>query len=604
MIIPALDAGKVYGPGKGEAIKLETPDMSKPAEQLVQVALETAKVEGALDEKVDLDAWAPSYYDLSEEIETLRADFAKRKAEGELNALQTGAGFQRGVEKVLEKARLTKQQENNWMKTKEVYDKDDKGLYDRTVGYTKLKAYENPNEFVDQKGFEDLKVQLESVGGDVIKWRAKYGSYYLEPELAFDLDAYSKKKYGSLEAETTAEIGNDPLVDGVVTTTRQTASIPNIISAGRQDEQQALNGNFNATRYLQHVQAYIGKELRVDPDGSFNPTPQGRQLIQTMSEIYQVDPEAQTIDFGDGGGPVPLTEQTFQRGLMDAYYVQDGRKYQEEKEQKQITMNRAISRNVVNIGGGTDRKADIGYYTTQKEQFANFVGGEYQTILQEFATPEERNSDAFLNTLYSGLQKALDIDQLEETKDFWSAQINTKVPIQEPNRAENVADLTIQTPQGRKPVAGVTGEVTNLVPQKQTFVLTYLDPSTNQWKIATDNQLKSGAVSLNQTRIGVRYEYNVTKPEKYEAKEKIVDGVKVINSTARPPEWQLYDQTDGGKKHVVRILPFERGVSESLDANIKGASDFGKTRKQGGLNIPGGNILGVGQEVADDAFSE
>lgn len=603
MIIPALNAQNVYGSGKGEAYKLSTPDLSKQADMLVGIAEQTAKIEGSLDEKVDIDAWAPNYYHLAEEVETLKNDWAKRKATGEVNALQAGAGYQRELDKVMEKARLTKQQEGNWLKTKEIYDKDDKGLYDRTIGYTKLQVYENPEKFQDIPGYTDIKTQLESVGGDIIKWRTKFGSYYIQPELAYDDDKYSKEIYSPIKTITDSSIGRDPLVDGVVTTTTQAINIPSIIEVGRKRQQLAINGDFNATRYLQTANAYINRQLRFDADGTFNPTPEGRGLLQVVNEIYTLDTENGTIDFNDGSGPVELNEQTFRTAVLDAYNVQKGRKYQEEKTTLNVNLNRSTRNNInVSTGGGVDPRAKLPYFTTQKENYANWANTEYRAIQQEFNTPEERNSDSYLNAIYSGLQKALDIDQTDKTAtNFWSAKINTKVPVQAPNRAENVNDLSIQTNDTRVPIKGITGEVTNLVPRQQTFVLGYYAPD-GQWRIATNKQLKSGEVTLDQVRLSVRTEYNVTKPKDYKPKQKEQPNVKSTTApTKRSPEDELYDATNGGANHVVRIFPFEEGVAESLDANIKGADQYRHYRGEGASNIPGKVQVDL-QEDINDAF--
>lgn len=603
MIIPALNAQNVYGSGKGEAYKLTTPDVSKPAEQIVRVAEATAKVEGAIDQEVDIDSWQANYYDFANEVDQLKSQWAERRAKGEVNDLQMGAGYSRDLQRVTERARLTKQQEGYWKGVKEIYDKDDKGLYDTTIGNTKLQVYEDPRKFSNLQGYEDVKVQLESVGGDVVKWRAKFGAYYLQPELAYDDVAATKKFFGDIKTRTTDEITTDPLVqDGIVTRKSTSVNIPDIISTGRQLEQLALQGDFQAKRYLQTAQGYIGRQMRFSENGGFSPTQAGRELLQTMSEIYTVDPQAGTIDFNDGSGPVSLDETTLERGLKDAYNVQKGRKFQEEKEDINVQL-RASTRNNINLNtGGNDPKAKLPYYTTQKENFANWVNTEYRAIQQEFNTPEERNSDSYLNAIYSGLQKALDIDQTDKTAtNFWSAKINTKVPVQAPNRAENVNDLSIQTNDTRVPIKGITGEVTNLVPRQQTFVLGYYAPD-GQWRIATNKQLKSGEVTLDQVRLSVRTEYNVTKPKDYKSRPKEQRGVKSTGPTpTRSPEDELYDATNGGANHVVRIFPFEEGVAESLDANIKGADQYRHYRGEGSTNIPGRVQVNLESEI-NEAF--
>lgn len=587
MIIPALNAQNVYGSGKGEAYKLKTPDVSKPAEQIVRVAEATAKVEGAIDQEVDIDSWQANYYDFANEVDQLKSEWAERRARGEVNDLQMGAGYARDLQRVTERARLTKQQEGYWKGVKEIYDKDDKGLYDTTIGNTKLQVYEDPRKFVNLQGYEDIKVQLDSVGGDVVKWRAKFGAYYLQPELAYDDAAATKKFFGDIKPVTTDEITTDPLVqDGIVTRKVTATNIPDIISTGRQLEQLALQGDFQAKRYLQTAQGYIGRQMRFSESGGFSPTQAGRELLQTMSEIYTLNPDAGTIDFNDGAGPVPIDETTLERGLMDAYNVQKARKFQEQKEDVNVQL-RASTRNNINVNtGGTDPKASLGYYTTQKEAFAGFVQGEYNNILQEFSTPELRNTPSFTNALYGALGKSLDIDEVDPAADgYWAAKINTKMPVQEANRPESVGDLSIQTKGmggSRQPIKDLTGEVSNLKPVKQTFVLTYYNDADQTWRIATDDDIRTGRVSMNNVRLGVRQAYEVSKP-----KTKKTGAYNQNEEVLSPVEAELYKRTNNGKDQVVRIYPFERGGAERLDALIGGADKYAQYRSQGAGSIPG-----------------
>lgn len=355
MLPGTFSSQNIYGQGKGEATVLKS---AVPDANLAMATAQQNKLreQEAKPEKM-IAAWDTDYFPLVDQLKADKEAIAKRVASGELTPEKAAIAYSKRGDELVSLGLLTQKQEKDWNAVGEIYAKDDKGLYNVTEGYTNMNIYKDPQKYA--QAIPEIARQLESVGGDKIMWRAKYGTPFLQPALAYDHEKMVNDQFGKIEEVTTANLEALKGIAGMrgVTVTEETNyNTDAVIFQGRRIREQALTGNdFKAQKYYQTANGYINNNVQVDPSGNVKMTPAGKQLLNTMAQNFGYDPETKTIMTGPGQRQ-ELTPELLQSYLFDAYNIQEGTKLQERSSKINATLRQEINNNIRLPGG--ERKAE------------------------------------------------------------------------------------------------------------------------------------------------------------------------------------------------------------------------------------------------------
>lgn len=605
MALPgAYNEQGIYGSGKGEGVKLR----SEAPNPNIAIATAQQQKQNEIEKTPEkmVAAWDVDYFPLLDDLSAKKKEYATMVAEGKMSPQKAEIAYKNYAGEVVSLGKVTQQQEKDWNGIAEVYAKDDKGLYNTTQGYLFMDIYKSPERhFNDPELGPILKEQMASVGGNQVMWRAKYGTKYLQPQLAYDHEKMVNDQFGQIEEVTTANmeaLQGIAGMRGVQITENTDYNTDAVIFQGRRIRSQALTGNdFKAQKYYETANNYIQQQVKIDESGNLETTPEGQQLLNTMARTFNYNPEDGTVTMPNGERGV-LTPELLTAYMYDSYNIQEGTKLQEKKQKISVNLRNNVDVRV-NTGGGIDPKAKLGYYTTQTESFTNWQASEVPKIQAQYDTPEKKNTAGYIEDVRKTLSNTWGIKQPGSGgEEYISYAINAKDISEMKNRTTNFNNLYITTPSGRLTLGpNMKGEVSGLEPAGGELTVGIFDPRQGRYRIVTNEELKSGAVNLDATVPLARYTYRLPKDDD---EKKTVKGQ--VNTTEPGTIEKLRKMmADNKTDEIVELVPLnEKGVAQSLDSSYSTKGDYGQYRKEGGGDVGNNPTPTSPQSTIDNVFGK
>lgn len=536
-----------------------------------------------------VQAWDNDMFELNNRLAKITDKYSKDVSSKKISPQQATMFAIREGQQSKDLATMSTEQKKLWEKAKEVYDKDQKGMFDSVQGYQNLDIYKNPDKYMDQ--IPEIAEQLKIIAGDgeinretIIKWRAQNGSTWIRPQQRFDSSAFLKKAYGDIKPEAFAnnpQALNIPGLKGITTEQGTDYNVPAILATHNTIKQQA-GRDFEATKYMQLAQRAVDSAIQVGEDGSITSRNiSGDDLLRTVNEYFTIDAENGTIN------GKPLTPDVLREVLTDAWAIQEGKKFQQTK--KSIAARLAGNTKINFPGSGTEDKRKAGYYVTQLESYNQLTNTpEWQQIASTYNTSEKRNSKAYVDEIMGALGKAWNTSE-KSPYGYLGYKVNLKTFNQNQNRTESTQDLSYYDNGVWKPIKA-SGEVGDLQAKRADIAMGYMENGV--WKVADEKDIKSGKVLMTDLKPVVILEYQIPTVE--QEKEKITkpgvtktqSGQKDDKPSERDKLIAEINKQTKGKNTVRRVYAADRGVFESLDATFQTADKYRQMREEQGKDTP------------------